>query len=193
MSRVIFTEEERQEIIQKYGLTDEQYQQMSNVPKDLLSNAGRMSPFLIKGGKEIIDNYLDFLTWTTNLQPSIESIFGVSCTSTESSESDLQVIGHSQTAKCILIWRLIVKVLTFYITSKYSPLTDDKDGKQFMPVINAIDSNKEMDFIAKQIFNGNSSIGKFYSLKSESNVYVSPIDFENSVISIYKQQRNLFP
>jgi hypothetical protein len=192
MSRVIFTEEERQEIIQKYGLTDEQYQQMSNVPKDLLSNANRMSPFLIKENKDIIDNYLDFLTWTTSLQPSIEGIFGVSCTSTESSESDLQVIGHSQTAKCILIWRLIVKVLTFYITSKYSPLTDDKDGKHFMPVINVIESNKEMDFIAKQIFNGNSSIGKIYTLKSESNVYVSPIDFENSVISIYKQQRNLF-
>jgi hypothetical protein len=192
MSRVIFTEEERQEIIQKYGLTDEQYQQMSNVPKDLLSNANRMSPFLIKENKDIIDNYLDFLTWTTSLQPSIEGIFGISCTSTESSESDLQVIGHSQTAKCILIWRLIVKVLTFYITSKYSPLTDDKDGKHFMPVINVIESNKEMDFIAKQIFNGNSSIGKIYTLKSESNVYVSPIDFENSVISIYKQQRNLF-
>lgn len=190
MSRIIFTEDEKKEIIQTQGITEEQYQMMSIVPDKILFDANRMSPFLVNQNRKIKDGYLDFVTWTENIQPTIENLFGVDCSRAEVSDSESE--SRNEIIMCILVWRLIVKILTYYVTSKYTPLSQDIDGKQFMSVLNVINQNQEIEFIAKQILSGQSVSGKLYTPKIQSNVFIRPDELENKVIVIYNNQRKLF-
>lgn len=190
MKRFIITEEEKKTILSLYNLNE---QSISIGPEDISSmsnkygeKAKEKSPFIKK-----IDDYVTFMTWMTELQPTIEKMFGISCKTSKEIEKSTAPGEFGFAGKCQLIWRLITKLLNIYLVSDYSPIENDTDRKKYFSVLDLIKSNNELTQISNQVFRGQNTKGEKYNKNVVGGVYITPNSLENAVARIYTTQRNL--
>jgi hypothetical protein len=195
MRKFIITEEEKHEILKKYNLREQQYDPnilIGSMSDNFSRKAGLKSRFLLDDEGDAGEGYVKFLTWMTDLQPTIEKMFGVNCKESEDIEKSDSPGEFGYAGKCDLIWSLITKILNLYLLSDYSPIKGDSDGKKYFPVLDWIKNNQELQKISNQVFRGQSSTGEKYNTHVTGGVYISPNSLENAVVSIYRRQRNFF-
>lgn len=190
MGRFIITEQEKKTILGLYNLNEqstligpEEIRSMSN---KFAEKAKEKSPFI-----ERVEDYTTFMTWMTELQPTIEKMFGISCKTSKEIEKSTTPGEFGFAGKCQLIWRLITKILNTYLVSDYSPIKSDRDGKKYYSIIDLIKNNNELTQIANQVFRGQNTKGEKYNENVVGGVYISPNSLENAVARIYTTQRNL--
>jgi hypothetical protein len=190
MGKFVITEEEKKTILGLYNLNEQSIdigiEDISSMSNRYSEKAKEKSPFI-----RTPDDYVRFMTWTTELQPTIEKMFGVSCKSSKDIETSTAPGEFGFAGKCQLIWRLITKLLNIYLVSDYSPIKNDTDRKKYYSVLDLIKSNNELTQIANQVFRGQNTKGEKYNENVTGGVYITPNSLENAVTRIYTSQRNL--
>jgi hypothetical protein len=198
MKRFVLTEEEKKEILKQYNLLEQDSvdpSDVSNMANLYAVIASQRSPFL-SGGTEgtidPIDGYVKFMTWLEDLQPTIGKMFGIECKTSSEIERQQTAGEFGFAGKCQLIWRLITKILNWYLISKNSPLKNDRDNKTYFSVEDVINNNNELKRLADQVLRGQNQEGHKYNPYVVGGVYITPNQLELAITNTYTRQRNLF-
>jgi hypothetical protein len=197
MRKFIITEEEKKEILKQYNLLEQDIvdtTDIGNMANTFAIKASQMSSFLSGTTESPIDpinGYVKFMMWLEDLQPTMEKMFGVKCKSSSEIENQTSIGEFGPAGKCQLIWRLITKILNWYLLSKHSPIKNDIDNKTYFSIEDVIKNNNELNQLSSLVLRGKNQEGSKYNQYVQGGVYITPNQLTQAVINVYNTQRNL--
>ena len=187
MKKFIITEEEKINILKQYNIQEQSSFDFGDVTNSILmamrSGQSTYRTEIIKTVEDL-SKFINWIPDTSGLQKIIQSLFGVTCKTSDEIEKSTTPGEYGYAGKCVQIWKFIVLLLNFYLKTGKTPDTLD-----FETAINGAGLND----MYSDLVRGNDEKGNKFNEFVVGGVYVQPMKLKSGFKKIYNDQLSLFP